>query len=90
MCSSSRKELEKMLTVLSDVSGEVGLQFCAEKSNICVIERRKIVDSSDEPGVNGIEHIDPDRPYKYLGILQTSGLHTAAVVEKVLHGLSLL
>jgi len=51
--------------------------------NICVIERGKIVDSSDNPGVNGIEHIDPDRPYKYLGILQTSGPHTAAVVEKV-------
>ena len=83
MYSSSRKELERMLTVLSDVSGEVGLQFCAEKSNICVIERGKIVNSSDGPGVNGIEHIDPDRPYKYLGILQTSGPHTAAVIEKV-------
>ena len=41
----------------------------------------KIVDSSDEDAVNGIEHIDPDKPYKYLGILQTSGPHTDAVVE---------
>jgi len=30
MYSSSRKELERMIGMLSDVSGEVGLQFCAE------------------------------------------------------------
>jgi len=44
-----------------------------------------IVDSSDGDVVNGIEHIDPDKPYKYLGILQTSGPHNdaVAVVEKV-------
>jgi len=41
------------------------------------------VDSSDGDVINGIEHIDPDKPYKYLGILQTSGPHTDAVVEKV-------
>ena len=38
MYSSSRKELERMITVLRNVSGEVGLQFCVEKSNICVIK----------------------------------------------------
>ena len=36
-----------MITVLSDVSNEAGLQFCVEKSNICIIERGKIVDPSD-------------------------------------------
>ena len=38
MYSSSRKEVERMITVLRDVSGEVGLQFYVEKSKICVIE----------------------------------------------------
>jgi len=51
MYTSSRKELERMFTVLSDVSSEIGLQFCAEKSNIYVTEHGKIVDSSDDPGV---------------------------------------
>ena len=57
MYSSSSKKLEGMITVLRDVSSEVGLQFCVEKSNICVIERGKIVDSSDEDVVNGIEYM---------------------------------
>jgi len=35
MYSSLRKELERMITVLRDVSGEVGLQFCVD---ICVID----------------------------------------------------
>jgi len=41
------------------------------------------VDSSDGDVINVIEHIDLDKPFKYLGILQTSGLHTDAIVEKV-------
>ena len=53
------------------------------KRAVCVIEQEKIVDSSDGDVVNGIEHIDPDKPYKYLGILQTSGPHTDTVVEKI-------
>ena len=86
--SSSRKELERMhmITVLSDVSTEAGLQFCVEKSNVCIIERGKIADPSDGTEVNAIdsiEHIDPDRPYKYLSVLQTSRPHTDDVVDKV-------
>ena len=43
---SYRKELERMITVLRDVGGEIGLQFyTVEKSNICVIESGKIGDS---------------------------------------------
>jgi len=83
MYSSSRKELERIITVLCDVSGKAGLQFCIEKSNICIIECGKIVDSSVGTAFSGIEHIDPDRPCKYLGVLQTSGPHTEAVVDKV-------
>ena len=44
------------------------------------------MDSSDGTEVNAIEsieHIDPDKPYKYLGVLQTSRPHTDVVVDKV-------
>jgi len=79
--SSSRKELERMIGVLSDVSGEIGMQFCAEKCNICVIEQVNPNDLSGVDAINGIEHIDPDKPYRYLGVLQTSRPHTDAEIN---------